>query len=503
MTPASVDGKPAERSVHKPCFGPPANTLGPPGMYLWPAELGVVAMDFSTLDGGSVSISDTAWSDFVSSVRGQVVTPSDADYDIQRVVWNAMIDRRPAAIVRCAGSADVRASVLFAHEHGVLVSVRGGGHNVAGKSIADDALMIDLSAMRAVHVDPALATVRVAGGCLWSDVDRETQSFGLATPGGTVSHTGVGGLTLGGGLSWQGPLHGFTCDNLVSVDLVTAGGDYLRVSEREHPDLFWALRGGGGNFGVATAFELQLHPTGPLVYGGPIMWPAAQAREILSAYAEVCQDLPDELSLAAGLIPSPEDMQPLVAIVAAWFGPIDQAEAALAPVRALQPVADLAGPIPYVALQSMLDAGLPHGLPRYWKSGYFTDLPGAVIDSLADADDRKPTPISVQLLFHQHGAATRVGVEETAFPHRAPMWDFDAIAQWSEAGQADAGVAWARRVWDEVAPYTSGVYVNHLDADDKSRVRQAYGPNYDRLVSLKQKYDPENFFRLNNNILPA
>jgi FAD/FMN-containing dehydrogenase len=460
-------------------------------------------MDFSTFDGGDVSIDDAAWSGFVASIRGQVVTPDDAEYDTQRSVWNAMIDRRPGAIVRCAGSADVVASLRFAREHDVLVSVRGGGHNVAGKSVADGALMIDLSSMRAVHVDPALATVRVAGGCLWSDVDRETQAFGLATTGGTVSHTGVGGLTLGGGLGWLGPLHGFTCDNLLSVDLVTAGGEYLRVSEREHADLFWALRGGGGNFGVATAFELQLHPVGPLVYGGPIMWPAAQSREILPAYVELCRDLPDELSLFAGLIPNPEDMQPLVAIVAGWFGPLDRAEAALAPVRALQPVADLAGPIPYVGLQSMLDGAVPHGLPRYWKSGYFHDLPDAVIAGIADANDRKPTPISVELFFHQHGAGTRVGVEDTAFPHRSPSWDFDAIAQWFEPSQADAGVAWARGVWDEIAPYTSGVYVNHLDADDKSRVSQAYGPNYERLVALKQKYDPDNFLRLNNNIVPT
>jgi FAD/FMN-containing dehydrogenase len=460
-------------------------------------------MDFSTFDGGHVSVDETAWAAFAAMIRGQVVTSNDPDYDEQRKVWNAMIDRRPGGIVRCAGSADAVAAVRFAREHDLLVSVRGGGHNVAGKAVADGALMIDLSSMRSVHVDPALSSVRVAGGCLWSDVDRETQAFGLATTGGTVSHTGVGGLTLGGGLGWLGPLHGLTCDNLLSVDLVTAGGEYLRVSEREHPELFWALRGGGGNFGVATGFEFQLHPVGPLVYAGPMMWPATQSGEILPAYVELCRDLPDELSLFAGLIPSPEDMQPLVAIIAGWFGPLDKAEAALAPVRTLRPVVDLAGPIPYVGLQSMLDAAVPHGLPRYWKSGYFTDLPETVIKSMVDANERKPTPISVELFFHQHGAATRIGVEDTAFPHRAPMWDYDAIAQWFEPTQADAGVAWARGVWDEVAPSSTGVYVNHLDADDKSRVGQAYGPNYERLVSLKQKYDPDNFFRLNNNIVPS
>jgi hypothetical protein len=239
------------------------------------------------------------------------------------------------------------------------------------------------------------------------------------------------------------------------------------------------------------------------VYGGPLLWPAAQAQEILSAYAELCRDLPDELSLFGGLIPSPEDMQPLVTILAGWFGPLDRAEAALAPVRALSPAVDLAGPLPYVALQSMLDDGVPHGLPRYWKSGYFHDLPDALIASMVAANDRKPTPISVALLFHQHGAATRIGVDETAFPHRSASWDFDAIAQWMEPSDAAAGVEWTRGLWAEVAPYSSGVYVNHLDADDRDRVAQAYGPNYERLVSLKQKYDPDNFFRLNNNIVPV
>ena len=460
-------------------------------------------MDYSTFDGGSTSVDEATWSRFTESIRGPIVTPGDDDYDERRSVWNGMIDRRPAAIVRCAGSADVVAAVRFAREHDLLVSVRGGGHNVAGKAVADGALMIDLSAMRSVHVDPTLSTVRVAGGCLWSDVDAETQAFGLATTGGTVSHTGVGGLTLGGGLGWLGPLHGLTCDNLISVDLVTAGGEYLRVSEREHPELFWALRGGGGNFGVATAFELQLHPVGPIVYGGPLLWPAAQAREILAAYVDLCRDLPDELSLFGGLIPSPEDMSPLVAIVTGWFGPLDRAEAALAPVRALQPVVDLAGPLPYVGLQAMLDDGVPPALPRYWKSGYFYDVPEPVIDRIVTANDRKPSPLSVELFFHQHGAVTRVGVSDTAFPHRSASWDFDAIAQWIDPEQADAGVTWARDLWDEIAPHASGVYVNHLDADDKSRVAAAYGPNYERLVSLKQKYDPDNFFRLNNNIAPT
>jgi FAD/FMN-containing dehydrogenase len=460
-------------------------------------------VEFSTYEGGSVAVRAAAWTEFMSSVRGAVITPDDDSYDAVRSVWNGMIDRRPGAIVRCAGSADVVAAVRFAREHDILVSVRGGGHNVAGKAVADGALTVDLSPMRDVHVDPALSTVRVAGGCLWSDVDRETQAFGLATTGGTVSHTGVGGLTLGGGIGWLGALHGLTCDNLISVDLVTANGEYLRVSEGEHAELFWALRGGGGNFGVATRFELGVHPVGPIVYGGPILWPAAQSREVLAAYVELCRDLPDELTLFAGLIPSPEDMQPLVAIVVGWFGPLDGADDALAPVRALGPVIDLAGPIPYVGLQSMLDDAVPHGLPRYWKSGYFTELAESTLATVAEANDRKPTPISLQLFFHQHGAATRVATEDTAFPHRSPSWDFDVLAQWFEPDQAQVGIQWARSVWDELAPHSSGVYVNHLDSDDKGRIAHAYGPNYERLVSLKQKYDPDNFFRLNNNIAPT
>ena len=460
-------------------------------------------MDFVTLAGDAIAVDDAAWSAFTAQVRGDVVTGGDVGFDEARRVWNAMIDRRPGAVVRCAGAADVVASVRFAREQDLLVSVRGGGHNVAGRAVAEGALMVDLSAMRGVHVDPALSTVRVAGGCLWSDVDRETQAFGLATTGGTVSHTGVGGLTLGGGIGWLSALHGLTCDNVESVDLVTADGEYLRVSEREHADLFWGLRGGGGNFGVATAFELRVHPVGPMVFGGPLIWPATDAARVLEAYVEVCRDLPDELSLFAALVPSPLDMQPVVAIVAGWFGPLDRADAALAPVRALAPAMDLTGPLPYLSLQALSDGAVPHGMGRYWKSGFFDELPQDVVAAIAGANERKPTPISLELFFHQHGAATRVAPDATAFPHRGVSWDFDAIAQWTEPEHAASGIAWARDLWQELAPFSDGVYVNHLDADDRGRIASAYGPNYERLVSLKQKYDPDNFFRLNNNIPPS
>ena len=459
-------------------------------------------MDFSTFDGGQVTVDEGVWNAFRAELRGPVITPTDGDYDAQR----ARVERHDRSAARSHRAVRRfrrrrRRRALRARARPPRVGPRRRtqrGWQGRGGRRADGRPVGDAGGPRR----PGLATVRVAGGCLWSDVDRETQAFGLATTGGTVSHTGVGGLTLGGGIGWLAPLHGLTCDNLVSVDLVTATGDYLHVSEREHPDLFWALRGGGGNFGVATTFELRVHPLGPMVYGGPILWPAAQSREILPAYVELCQDLPDELSLFAGLIPSPEDMQPLVAIVTGWFGPLDGAEAALAPVRALSPLVDMAGPIPYVGLQSMLEAAVPHGIPRYWKSGYFHDFPARCSQRWPRPTTGRRRRMSVELFFHQHGAATRVGATDTAFPHRSPSWDFDVIAQWFEPDQADGAIEWARDLWDEIAPASTGVYVNHLDADDGRRVAQAYGPNYERLVSLKQKYDPDNFFRLNNNIVP-
>jgi hypothetical protein len=424
------------------------------------------------------------------SLEGVVLAPGDTDYDAARVCFNALVDRRPAVIVRCIGAEDIATAFDYARSHDLEVAVRGGGHNPAGHCVLDDGLVIDLSAMRRVEVDPDARVARAQGGSTWSDFDTSTQAFGLVTPGGVVVSTGVAGLTFGGGIGHLTAQHGLTCDNLVGAELVVPDGSVVQVTEHENAELLYGLRGGGGNFGVATAFELRAHPVGPVVFGGPMIWPATDASRVLEAYVELCRDLPDELSLFAALVTSPLDLQPVVAIAAGWFGPLDRAAAALAPVRALAPMADMTGPLPYLSLQTMSDAALPHGMARYWKSGFFDELPPDAIDAIAGAHDRKPTPISVELFFHQHGAATRVAPDATAFPHRGVSWDFDAVAQWTEPQHATGGIAWAHDLWQELASFSDGVYVNHLDADDRGRVASAYGPNYERLASSNKSTTP-------------
>jgi len=456
---------------------------------------------FLTLNGDRTDVPDAALSAFQDRMRGEVSGADSADYDAHRTLWNTMIDRRPTRIARCRGAADVIAAIDFAHEHNLLCSVRGGGHNVAGKAVADDTLMIDLSPMQDIRVDPSRERAHVGAGCLWSAVDAETQAFGLATTGGTVSHTGVSGLTLGGGIGWLGALHGLTCDNLLSVDFVTAGGEYLRVDANEHPDLFWALRGGGGNFGVATSFEFQLHPVGPMIYAGLLAWPVSSARDVLRAYRDFVAQAPEALTVFAAFISSPEG-DPLVALIPGWFGPIGQGESMIAPLRKLQPVLDVVQEVPYVGQQQLFDEAAGPGMPRYWKSGYLIDLSDGLVDVLIEQNEKRPNPLSPQLLFRMHGQMTEIPVDATAFPQRRVGWDYDVIAQWTEPNQAESCIAWARETWDAVSPHTDGVYINHLDHDDDVRIRSAYGPNYDRLVDVKRKYDADNFFRLNNNIPP-
>jgi FAD/FMN-containing dehydrogenase len=435
-------------------------------------------------------------------MRGELIAPRDDGYDAYRTLWNTMIDRRPACIARCRGAADVVAAISFAREFNLLCSVRGGGHNVAGKAIADDALMIDLSPMQDIRVDPSLRRARVGAGCLWSAVDAETQAFGLATTGGTVSHTGVAGLTLGGGIGWLGSIHGTTCDNLLSVDLVTAQGDYLRVHGDDHPDLFWALRGGGGNFGVATSFEFQLHPVGPMIYAGLFAWPMTSALDVLRAYRDFVAEAPETLTVFAGFISSPEG-DPLLALIPGWFGPLEEGESMVAPLRKLQPALDAVQPIPYAVQQQLFDEAAGPGMPRYWKSGYITELSDSLIDVLIEQNEKRPTPESPQLLFRMHGRMNDIPADATAFPQRRDGWDYDVIAQWTEPQQAEPCIAWARETWEGVSPHTDGVYINHLDHDDDARIRAAYGSNYDRLAEIKRKYDADNFFRLNNNIPPG
>ena len=436
------------------------------------------------------------------SVRGQVLERTDAGYDDARKIWNGMIDKRPAVIVRCAGVADVIEAVNFARTQELPLAIRGGSHSAAGLAMCDDGLVIDLTRMKGVRVDPARRTVQAQGGLLYADLDRETQAFGLATTGGTVSNTGVSGLTLGGGLGWLMGKHGLACDNVLSIDLVTADGAFLTASDTQHPDLFWALRGGGGNFGVATSFEFRLHEVGPIVLGGMVIHPLAEAGSVLRFYRDFCTSLPDEAEAYASILTAP-DGNPVIALLIGYTGSLAEGERVLAPARQFgSPLADLVGPIPYVKRQQLIDDLGIHGVHRYWKSGFVADLPDDFIDLVVDRANTIPSPLTAIGFFHFHGVASRVGPEATAFGLRAQQWDFDIIAQWTNPSESALHVQWAREFWREAEPYASGVYVNHIAEDEPGRVTAAYGPNYARLVAVKRQYDPNNLFRLNHNIRP-
>lgn len=413
-----------------------------------------------------------------------------------------MIQTTPALIVQCAGAADVTAAVAFACDHGARVAVKGGGHNVAGLALCDG-IVIDLSKMQQIRIDPRARTARADGGVTWAALDRETLAFGLATTGGMVSSTGIAGLTLGGGLGWQMARHGLACDNLLSADVVTASGRVVDASPTGDPDLFWALRGGGGNFGVVTSFQYQLHDMPPFV-GGMVLYPLSHARDVLRAYRDHAQDVPDELTANVALMTTP-DGQDVVAVIAAWFGAVSEAEARLGPLRRLgPPLADLIGPLSYGQLQTMLDPAAPAGLRRYWKSGYVPILDDDLVDIVLDHVGRKTSPLSLVMLLHMHGAAARIAPDATAFAARAVQWDLDILPQWHVPEDDARHIDWARRFWSDVSRFTSGVYSNHLDTDDGApRVRAAYGRNYDRLVTLKRRYDAGNLFNVNHNIPPT
>lgn len=459
-----------------------------------------------SISGDATPIGATALAAFEEKLKGCVITPPSPAYEQARHVWNGSIDRRPALIVRCRGVADVIDAVNFAREHALLVAVRGGGHNVAGHGTCDGGMVIDLAGMGGVDVDPGAGTARAHAGALWRDFDRETQAFGLATTGGTVSNTGVVGLTLGGGLGWLMAKHGLSADNLRAASVVTADGRTVRASTSENADLFWGLRGGGGNFGVVTSLDFQLHPVGPLVLGGPVLHPLAAAREVLRFYRDYSAELPDEAEAFAGFLVLP-DGTPAVGMFLGYNGALDVGEQVLAPARAFgAPFADLVGPMPYAARNAMLDLPFSiHGIHRYWKSGVTTTLSDALIDALVDGAEGMTSPISAVLLFRIHGAATRVPAGDTAFGLRQDQWDVNVVSEWTEAAERDRHVEWARRTWTHVEPQISGAtYVNHLAADDTpQRVRASFGPNYQRLVALKRTWDPGNMFRLNANIVPA
>jgi FAD/FMN-containing dehydrogenase len=458
----------------------------------------------TTSKGYDAILEEAEVHDFAAQLRAPLLRPSDTGYDAARTVWNGMIDRRPALIARCAGVADVMAAVRFARTHQILVSVKGGGHNITGNAVCEGGLMIDLAPMKSVRVDPIGRTARAEAGLTWGEYNRETQAFGLASTGGVVSTTGIAGLTLGGGLGWLMAKHGLSCDNLLSADIVTADGLVLTASADQNPDLFWGLRGGGGNFGIVTSFEYRVHPVGP-VLAGMVLHPMAKAREVLRFYRDFARTCPDEMTAFAGLMTSPEGA-PVVAIVVGYIGDLREGERLVLPVRRFgSPLVDTIAPMSYVQLNTLLDAAFPYGgVQRYWKSSFLKQLGDDVLEILVDRAAAMPSPMSMVGFFHVHGAATRVDPNETAFGLRDDQWDYDVISQWNDPGESAGHIQWTREFWTAVEPFATGeVYVNHLDAEEGTRIKAAYSQNYERLVALKNKYDPTNLFRLNQNIKPT
>jgi FAD/FMN-containing dehydrogenase len=459
-----------------------------------------------TKEGADRVVDGAAIEAFGAGFRGALLQPGAAGYDDARRVWNGMIDRRPALIARCAGPADVVGAVNFARDHDLLVSVKGGGHNITGNAVCERGLMIDLSAMKGIRVDPLRRTARAEAGLTWGEYNRETQAFGLASTGGVVSTTGIAGLTLGGGLGWLMSKHGLSCDNLVAADIVTAEGRLLTASAEENSELFWGLRGGGGNFGVVTSFEYRLHPVGP-VLAGMVLYPRAQAPAVLRFYRDYARNCPDALTAFAAMMTSAEG-DPIVAVVVGHIGELAEGERLVAPLRKFgAPIADTIAPMSYVALNTMFDASFPYGgVQRYWKSSFLKQLGDEALEILVDRAGTMRSPMSMVGFFHVHGAATRVDPDATAFGLRDDQWDYDVISQWQDERETADHIEWTRAFWTAVEPFASGaVYVNHLDAEEGARLRAAYrsGNSYQRLVALKNKYDPENLFRLNQNIRPT
>jgi FAD/FMN-containing dehydrogenase len=458
-------------------------------------------------------LSSNAIDELKVATRGQVLLPADSGFDEARQIWNAMIDRRPAVIVRCAGVADVRRAVSFARDNDLLLAVRGGAHNIAGSAVCDDGLMIDLSPMKSVRIDPAARRAFVEPGATLGDFDHEAQAFGLATPLGINSTTGVAGLTLGGGFGWLSRKYGMTVDNLVSADIVTADGELLHTSADAHEDLFWAIRGGGGNFGVVTMFEFRLHPVGPEVFGGLVVLPLEQAKDAIMQYRAAIDTMPDELSVWAVLrlapplpfLPPDVHGKPIIAFASCYTGPLDDGPGALEVVRRFgTPYGEHLGPMPYAMWQQAFDPLLAPGARNYWKSHNLADLPDGLLDVLIDAIGKLPSP-QCEIFFGQIGGETaRVAAEATAYPSRDAKYVMNVHGRWSEASDDDRCIAWARGFFEAAAPFALGsVYVNFLTQEETGRIGAAYGPNYDRLVGVKDRYDPHNLFRHNQNIKPS
>ena len=435
------------------------------------------------------------------SVRGRVFLPDDDAYDDARRVFNRMIDRRPALIVRCGDVGDVIAAVNFARKTDMPVAVRGGGHSVAGNAVCDGGLVVDLSELKRVHVDPENGTARADGGITWGDFDQETQAFGLATTGGIVPTTGIGGLTLGGGIGHPNRKYGLSCDNLLSAEVVTADGRLLSASAVENEDLFWGLRGGGGNLGVVTSFEYRVHPVGR-VLAGQVVYPLDRAKEALRFYRDWSIETPDEVRADATVLSGPNG--PALGIIVCYCGEIEEGVRVLQPLRTFgSPMVDTIAPVPYATVQNLLTEVLTPGL-YYWKAGFFRAFSDAAIDALLDFfAGAVPAPFAAIAIEHLGGAISRVGAQDTAFGHRHAQHSFLAIRRWDDPVETDDNSAWVRACYNVAEPFLEGVYVNYLGDEGEARVRAAYGANHERLTALKNKYDPGNTFRFNQNIRPA
>jgi len=466
-----------------------------------------------TLEGASKTISAETLAMLRGRLRGSAVLPGEEGYNSARTIWNAMIDRRPGLVIRCLGAADIMLAVSFARSQGLLLSVRGGGHNIAGNAICEGGLLIDLSLMKSVQIDPQSRTARVEPGALLSDFDKEAQAFALVTPLGINSTTGVAGLALGGGFGWTTRKFGLTVDNLISAQVVTADGKLVRASASEHPDLFWALRGGGGNFGIVTSFEFKLHALGPEVLSGLIVHPFADAATLLPQFRRVIAEAPDELTVWAVMrkapplpfIPAEWHGKEVLVFAACYSGDMKEGEKAVKALRGLgKPIADVIGPHPFTGWQAAFDPLLTPGARNYWKSHDFADLSDGAIKVILDAVDHLPSPECEVFIAHVGGAMGRVAPDAMAWSNREAHFVMNAHTRWRDPAEDKACIAWARQLYDAAAPFATGsVYVNFMPDDEPGRVEKAYGRNYRRLAEIKRRYDPDNLFRMNQNIRPT
>ncbi len=454
-----------------------------------------------TTTSADAVLNETVVGELRESLRGELLCPNEAGYDDARSLWNAMFDKRPALIVRCAEASDIISAVNFARTHSIPIAVRGGGHNVSGSGACEGGLMLDMTRMKSVRVDAASRTARAEPGLTWGEFDRETQAFGLATTGGICSEAGIAGVTLGGGFGWLMRKHGLALDNLISVDVVSADGQLRTASATENADLFFGVRGTHSNLGIVTSLEYRLHPVGPTVLAGMVLHPLEKGKEVLRFYREYTSQAPDEMSAWGALLSAPDGI-PMVAILACYIG--EQGEEVVRPLKEFgPPMMDMIQPMPYVKAQSLIDESFPKGRQNYWKSHLLNELSDAAIDALVEGFSRVASPYSSVLIEHLGGAMSRVGKDETTFGHRDASYDVVIMPMWSDPVESAQHIQWADELWRATQPSSSGgVYVNYLSNEGEERIKAAYGTSYERLVVLKSKYDPMNLFCYNQNIKP-